>query len=392
MILRAAGLLCFILAAGCARPGAGADPPTPGPSSRAGASACLDESAVARTIERVVGAQQNVGLSVAISHAGRVGAWGFGFADLEDSTHVTPDSRFPTASVTKAFTGIALLQAVERGEVDLDAPIQRYVPAFPVKRGGDVTLRLLAAHLAGVRHWADERTPALLARHIADVDSILPLFVDDTLVAPPDTRYSYTSHGYNLIAMALQRASGRPYQELVRRHIIEPLGLRSTGFNDVRAVLPHRVRHYSFYDLVTYADLQVPVRVPDWDYSHNMAGGNVISTAGDLVQLGTAMLQPGLLSPASLQAATSRSQRTRIVSPMSFGWFVADSTTPVRRFHINGSNPGVGSALFVYPDDRVVIAILSNTWGRNARSGDLTGSGPAQLPSQLALLCGVRVQ
>ena len=392
MIRRVAGLLCLILAVGCAGTGSSASAPALGGSPNAGLPACLDEQAVAQTIERIVGSQQNVGLSIAIAHDGRVGSWGFGFADLEDSTRVTPASRFPTASVTKAFTGVALLQAVERGEVDLDAPIQRYVPAFPMKPGGDITLRLLAAHLAGVRHWADERTPALYARHFDDVDSILPLFAADTLVAPPDTRYSYTSHGYNLIAMALQGASGVKYQELVRRHIVEPLALRGTGFNDVRAVLPHRVRNYSFYDLVTYADLQVPVRVPDWDYSHNMAGGNIISTAPDLVRFGMAMLQPGLLAPASLRAATSRSQRTRVVSPMSFGWFVADSTTPVRRFHINGSNPGVGSALFVYPDDRVVIAILSNTWGRNARSADLTGSLPAQLPSQLAQLCGVRVQ
>lgn len=391
MIRRVAGLLCVALVVGCAGTGRNAAVPAVGATARSAPPACLDEQAVARTIERVVGSQENVGLSIAIAHDGRVGSWGFGFADLEDSTRVTPVSRFPTASVTKAFTGIALLQAVERGEVDLDAPIQRYVPAFPVKPGGDVTLRLLAAHLSGVRHWADERTPALYARHFDDVDSILPLFVADTLVAPPDSRYSYTSHGYNLIAMALQRASGEKYQELVRRYIIEPLGLRGTGFNDVRAVLPHRVRNYSFYDLVTYADLQAPVRVPDWDFSHNMAGGNIISTAPDLVRLGMAMLQPGLLSPASLQAATSRSQRTRVVSPMSFGWFVADSTTPVRRFHINGSNPGVGSALFVYPDHRVVIAILSNTWGRNARTADLTGSQPAQLPSQLAQLCGVPV-
>lgn len=347
---------------------------------------------MARTVERVVGAQANAGLSIAIAHDGRVvGSWGFGYADLEDSTRVTARSRFPTASVTKAFTGIALLQAVERGEVDLDVPIQRYVPAFPVKPGGDVTLRLLAAQLSGVRHWDTERTPELYARHLTDVEHILPLFASDTLVAEPDTRYSYSSHGYNLIAMALQRASGRPFQELLRRHIIDALALPHTDFNDVRAVLPYRVRHYSYYDLITYADLQSPVRVPDWDYSHNTGGGNIISTAEDLARLGDAMTRPGLLSSASLQAATSRSANTKVVSPMSFGWFVADSAQPERRFHINGSNPGVQSALYVYPDSRVTIAILSNTWGKNARSGDLTGSQPTQLPSQLAMLCGVRV-
>ena len=354
--------------------------------------ACADEASVRRTVQRVVGSQENVGLSIAMSRDGqRVGSWQFGFADLEDSTRVTARTRFPTASVTKAFTGIALLQAAERGEVDLDAPIQRYVPAFPVKPGGPITLRLLAANLSGIRHWTTERTPELYARHIEDVRDILLLFANDTLVVAPDVQYSYSSYGYNLIAIALQAASGRPYQELVRRHIITPLGLYATDFNDIRTVMPHRVRHYSFYDLTTFAELSSPVRVPDWSYSHNMAGGNIISTADDLVRLGNAMLAPGLLSAASLEGATGRSRGTKVVSPMSFGWFVADSTVPERRIHINGSNAGVGSALFVYPDSRVVVAILSNTWGKGSRSGDLTGSQPAQLPSQLAALCGVRV-
>lgn len=383
---RVAGVLWLVSTAGCAGTRAATA------SHVVDRPACLDGRAVARTVERVVGAQANVGLSIAIAHQGRVASWGFGFADLEDSTRVTARTRFPTASVTKAFTGIALLQAVERGEVDLDVPIQRYVPAFPVQPGGATTLRLLAAHLSGVRHWATERTPALYARHFDDVEAILPLFAGDTLVVPPDSRYSYSSHGYNLIAMALQRASGQPYQELVRRHIIRPLALRNTDFNDVRAVLPHRARNYSYYDLTTFAALESPVRVPDWDYSHNMAGGNIISTAEDLVRLGDAMMRPGLLSPESLRAATSQSERTNVVSPMSFGWFVADAGRPERRFHINGSNAGVQSALYVYPDSRVVIAILSNTWGKGSRSGDLTVGAPAQLPSQLATLCGVRVQ
>ena len=393
-------LLCIAASAGCAgapisnqatsvaaaRPAAAAPP------------ACYDDAAVAQTVERVVASEANVGLSIAIAHNGQiVNSFVFGFADLEDSARVTRRSRFPTASVTKAVTGVALLQAVERGEVDLDVPIQRYVPEFPVKKGGAITLRLLAAQLSGVRHWGNERTPALFARHFENVDSILPLFANDTLVVPPDSEYSYSSLGYNLIAIALQRASGRPFQELVRKHIIEPLSLKSTDFNDVRAILPHRVDNYSYFDLsrmfdgVLMPEIATPMRVPVWDYSHNMAGGNIISTAEDLVRFGNAMLKPGLLSAPSLKAAMTRSQKTKVVSPMSFGWFVADSTVPVRRIHINGSNPGVGAALYVYPDDGVVVSILSNTWGKNARAGVLAGSRADQLPSQLAKLCGVKV-
>jgi CubicO group peptidase (beta-lactamase class C family) len=83
---------------------------------------------------------------------------------------VTNETRFGVASITKAFTGLALLKLHEVGRIDLDVPIQRYVPAFPVKPGGVITPRLLAAHLAGIRHWGPERNAALYARHFDDVN------------------------------------------------------------------------------------------------------------------------------------------------------------------------------------------------------------------------------
>ena len=129
-----------------------------------------------------------------------------GYADLEHRVPVTNETRFGVASITKAFTGLSLLKLREAGRIDLDAPIQRYVPAFPVKPGGVITPRLLAAHLAGIRHWGQERNAALYARHFDDVNDVLALFKDDTLVAPPGTKASYSSYGYNLIAAAIQSA------------------------------------------------------------------------------------------------------------------------------------------------------------------------------------------
>jgi CubicO group peptidase (beta-lactamase class C family) len=327
-------------------------------------------------------------MSVAVSHAGRiVFSEGFGMADLEGGVPASPKTRYPIASITKAFTGVATLKAVERGELDLDAPIQKYVPDFPRKPGPEITPRLLAAHLAGIRHWADERTPALYARHIDDVRDILPLFAADTLVAPPGTRYSYSSHGYNLLGAALQAASHTRYQDAVMRDIMTPLAMASTQFDDIRRIIPLRSRKYSFYDLVTFADLTEPVRVPDWDYSHNMAGGNIITTADDLVRFGDALTTPGLLTPASLALLYRRPRVGAVESPMSFGWFVTDTAGSPRRIHINGSNAGVQAGLFVFPDERLVIALASNTWGKGSRSGELAGGGAKDLPARIAAAC-----
>ena len=348
--------------------------------------ACRDRSqALKNAVADIQRRQRNIGLSALVMlGGGTVIAENLGFADLEHRVPVTSETRFGVASITKAFTGLALLKAHEAGRIDLDAPIQRYVPAFPVKTGGVITPRLLAAHLAGIRHWGQERNAALYARHFDDVGDVVKLFKDDTLVAPPGTKVSYSSYGYNLIGAAIQSASGVKYQDYVNREIISRLGLRNTGFDDVRRVLPHRARRYSYFEPWTFAIDSISVyRVPDWDYSHNMAGGNMYSTAADLAKLGRAIERPGLLSQQSLDLLYRRPRVGAVQANMSFGFFVSDSSAPHRLLNIGGSNAGLQSGLFVYPEDDLIIVVLANTWGIGSNSGEMNGV----LLTRLAAIC-----
>jgi len=348
--------------------------------------ACRDRRQMLRdALADIQRRQRNIGLSALVMLGGEtVLAENLGYADLEHRVPVTNETRFGVASITKAFTGLSLLKLHESGRIDLDAPIQRYVPAFPVKPSGVITPRLLAAHLAGIRHWGQERNAALYARHFDDVNDVLALFKDDTLVAPPGTKASYSSYGYNLIAAAIQSASGVKYQEYVNREIISRLGLKNTGFDDVRRVLPNRARRYSYFDPWTFAvDSNAVYRVPEWDYSHNMAGGNMYSTAADLAQFGRAIEGPGLLSKESLDLLNRRPRVGAVQATMSFGFFVSDSVAPHRLLNIGGSNAGLQSGLFVYPDEDLVIVVLSNTWGIGSNSGEMNGV----LLSRLAAIC-----
>jgi len=348
--------------------------------------ACRDRSpALKSAVADIQRRQRNIGLSALVMLGGEIViAENLGYADLEHRVPVTSETRFGVASITKAFTGLALLKVHEAGRIDLDAPIQRYVPAFPVKPGGAITPRLLAAHLAGIRHWAQERNADLYARHFDDVNAIITLFKDDTLVAPPGTKYSYSSYGYNLLGAAIQAASGAEFKDYVNREIIAKLGLRSTGFDDVRRVLPHRARRYSYFHPWTFAvDSNAVYKVPDWDYSHNMAGGNMYSTAADLARLGRAIERPGLLSQQSLDLLNRRPKVGSVQATMSFGFFVSDSAAPHRLLSIGGSNAGLQSGLQVYPDDDLVIVVLANTWGIGSNSGEMNGV----FPSRLAAIC-----
>jgi serine beta-lactamase-like protein LACTB len=263
--------------------------------------------------------------------------------------------------------------------------VQKYVPAFPVKPEGAITLRLLAAHLAGIRHWKKERTPELYATHFENVRDILPLFKDDPLESPPGSQYSYSSYGYDLLGAAIQAAAGEPYPSYVARAVLDPLALRATSFDDVRHVLPHRVRRYSFYDPVTYAESAEILRVPDWDYSHNIAAGNMVSTAEDLARFGEALARPGFLGVDAWALLRTRPKTEKAESAMSFGWFGSAPSGHPREIHTTGSNAGLQAGVFVYPDADLVVVILSNTWGINSRSAEMVDA----LPRRIAALCGV---
>jgi serine beta-lactamase-like protein LACTB, mitochondrial len=327
--------------------------------------------------------QRNVGLAAAVSRGnGEAQTFFLGLADLDRRVPVTADTRFGIASVTKAFTGVALLELAQSGRIDLDAPIQKYVPGFPEKPGGVVTPRLLAAHLAGIRHWGPERNEALYARHFDDVMDVIALFKDDPLIAVPGAAYNYSSYGYNLLAAAIQSVAGEPYQHFIERTILTPLRLGQTGFDDVRRQAPGMARRYSFYDPKTFAELSDPQLVPAWDYSHNMAGGNMSSSASDLVRFGRALRSPGLLTPGALEMLRHRPVVNGAASPMSFGWFVSEAAEPRRDIHITGSNAGLQASLYVFPDDDLSIAVLANTWGVGSRSGEMV-----DLPKRLADTC-----
>ena len=195
--------------------------------------ACRDSTAAFRRIvTEFQSRQRNVGLASAVLSAGRlVFSEATGLADREAGAPATTSTAFGIASVTKAFTGVALLKLYQEGRIDLDAEIQRYVAEFPRHPQAAVTLRQLAAHLGGIRHWGPERNPTLYARHFDDVMEILPLFRDNAFAVAPATRYSYSSYGYNLLAMAIQRAAGTPFQQYVEQTVLRPLKLASVAFD-----------------------------------------------------------------------------------------------------------------------------------------------------------------
>ena len=150
------------------------------------------------------------GLSVTIAIDDKV-VWseGFGYADLEHSVRVTPNTSFRVGSISKLFTAVALAKLHEQGLLDLDAPVQQYVPNFPKKKYV-ITSRQLAGHLAGIRHYK-RRSDFINYRHYRTVSGGLKTFKDDALIFQPETKYSYSSYGFVLLSNVVEGAAKKRF-------------------------------------------------------------------------------------------------------------------------------------------------------------------------------------
>jgi CubicO group peptidase (beta-lactamase class C family) len=352
--------------------------------SAAHAQVCADAS-VREVVDDFQRRQRNVGLAVALFVDGEPAfADTWGWADIDARRRAVLDTRFGIASVTKAYTGLALLQLAAEGQIDLDAEVQDYIPELPRYPDTPVTLRMLAAHVGGIRHWGSERNDALYATRYTNLEEILPLVLDDPYGAIPGREVSYSSYGYNLLGLAMQRATGESYQDLVHRYVIQPLGLKSVDFDAPGFGGDLRAARYSWYDLSDFHELNEPVRVPDRDYTHNMAGGNMVSSIVDLARLGDAVREPGFLAADAYRQLWTRANFPKLNPPMSFGWYVSDDG---ERLTISGSNAGLQAGLAVWRDSRVVVAAVANTWGIGSRSGELADADRGGFLANLAAAC-----
>jgi serine beta-lactamase-like protein LACTB len=297
-------------------------------------------------------------MSVAVAVAGKiVWAEGFGIADLEQCVPTSPITRFRIGSTSKPLTSAAAAWLFDQKHLDLDAPIQQYVPSFPDK-GYPITTRLLLGHLAGIRGYtkADGDNENVEPYH--SVTEALKRFSGDPLIAPPGTTWHYSTYGYVLVSAAIEGASGQDFLSFMHDKVFLPLGMLDTAADENEKIVPNRARWYYVTSDGTYRNS------PYADLSYKWAGGGFLSTAEDLVRFGSALLKPGFLRAETLKMMfspqrTNSGERTKY----GLGWEIREAGDggPERRFEHSGGVAGSSSFLIIYPDQNVVIAWLLNS-------------------------------
>ncbi|MCZ6643384.1 MAG: serine hydrolase [Gammaproteobacteria bacterium] len=299
------------------------------------------------------------GISIAVGVDQQI-VWseGFGYANVEHRTPVTTLTKFRIGSVSKPMTAIAMAQLYEQGLVDFDAPIQDYLTSFPVKEKGKVTLRLLASHRAGIRHYLSDGSDNFITDHYDNVLDALDIFSSDPLLFVPGERFSYSSYGYNLISAVIQEASGQEFISLMRDRVWGPLKLLDTVADHTDYIIENRASPYT-----RRSDRQLR-NAPFVDNSYKWAGGGFLSTPSDLVRFGFGVFHGGIIKEETLQlllAPPELPDGTVADQNYGLGWSRYGDNSP----WVGHGGGSVGGTTFfaVHPEQDVVVAVTCNLTG-----------------------------
>lgn len=321
---------------------------------------------VSAAIEASMKAAKFPAVTAAVVRNGRVEYLrGFGLSDIENATPADGKTVYRTASVAKPITAAAVMQLVEAGRVDLAASIRKYVPSLPATYDR-VSITDLLRHTGGVRHYKDD-AEYLTTRHCDRLSDALPIFASDPLDHGPGEKFTYSSWGYTLLGLAIERVSGLSYPEYIRSRIFQPAGMASSRV-DTLQIIPHRAAGYTTAEngTIRNADLL--------DTSCRIPAGGFVSTAGDLARFSVAlqngtlmkretmrgMMRPGLSSGAVTRSLVGLKVPAGYVFPgIGFGWQIENKEGLVRVNH-GGNQPGVTTMLYQIPARGLAVVLLTN--------------------------------
>ncbi|MEK6324836.1 MAG: serine hydrolase domain-containing protein [Acidobacteriota bacterium] len=324
-------------------------------------------------IEKAITAQMSrqgipsLSVAVVVDHKLR---WsnGYGLADVENFVPSKAATAYRLGSISKPITAAAVMQLAERGKLDLDAPIQKYCPAFPAKQWPD-TARLLLGHLSGVRHYNSDAEFAS-TRHYNSVVEGLDMFKNDPLLFEPGTKYSYTTHGYAVLGCAVEGASGMRFEDYVRENVFKPAAMDRIRVDTVADIIPNRAQGYQKTQSGELRNSGLA------DTSYKIPGGGFISTVGDLAKFAIAMQTGALMKKETLdQMWTEQKTRDGKGTGYGLGWGVSERMG-IKEVHHGGAQQRVSTFLYTIPEKGLAVVLMTNLEG--------IGGGLATLSREIA--------
>jgi len=284
---------------------------------------------------------------------------GYGFANLEWNTPNAPDTRFRIASITKQFTAAAILILQERGKLKVEAPLKTYISDIP-HAWNDVTVFNLLTHTSGIPDFINLADSPNFQTLPQRPEQLIAKIRDKPLQFAPGSDRAYSNTGYLLLGLVIEKVSGESYAQFVKENLLNPSGMRDSGYDTHAAVIHHRASGYTYgpdgFQNAPYLDMSIP-----------FAAGGLYATTGDLLRWERALFGGKILSSASLEQMTTPFKQNYglgLVIQRLDGDKITDHS---------GSLEGFNSRLIHGERNNLVVVVLSNVSGpaTDQLAGDL---------------------
>jgi len=285
---------------------------------------------------------------------------GLGLAQMEWNIPNAPDTRFRLGSITKQFTATLILQLVEQGKVKLDGKVSDYLPTYRKDIGEKVTIHQLLTHTSGIPSYTG--LPGFfndVSRNPYTVDDFIKKYASNNLEFEPGSKFSYNNSGYFLLGAIVEKVTGQTYEKALKERILDPLGMKSTGYDHYGTLIEKRASGYQKtpdgYVNAPYLDMSIPY-----------AAGSMYSTVEDLY-----LWDQGLYTDRVLSAAMKELMYKPSLEDYAYGWVITKAklgtgTETVPKITHGGGINGFNTVIVRFPAQKHLIVMLDNTsQGRN---------------------------
>ena len=282
---------------------------------------------------------------------------GYGMANMEWNIPVETDTKFRLGSITKQFTAMLILQLVQEGKIKLDGKLTDYLPDYRKDTGDRITIHQLLNHTSGIPSYTG--LPNFfreISRNSYTVSEFVEKFASRDLEFEPGAKWNYNNSGYFLLGAIIERVTGKRYEQALKERILDPVGMKNTGYDHYETILAKRAAGYERrpggYITAPYLDMGLPY-----------AAGSLYSTVEDLYLWDQALYTDKLLS-----AQLKEQMYKPGLSNYAYGWVVRKAPFGAQDEQVaiiehGGGINGFNTLIMRMPESRNLIILLNNTGG-----------------------------
>lgn len=276
----------------------------------------------------------------------------FGVDNVNDPKPITTTTNFRLASITKQFTAMSILLLKEQGKLSLDDKLFKFFPDFPLY-GKDITVRNLLNHTSGLMDY-ESFVPDSQTLQVLDADCLQLMFQAESLYFPVGTKYQYSNTGYALLALIVEKTSGKRFAEFLKENIFDKVGMpTSVAFENSISTVANRAYGHSLKDGKW-------IQTDQSNTSAVLGDGGIYSNVEEMSQWISSLWNHTLISKdLQMEAWSDATLNDGTTIDYGFGWH-KETYRNIRHPHHGGSTRGFRNHILVFPEQKLMVIVLTN--------------------------------